>query len=103
MGLFHRSEDAYLHIPIRPQDSQFLHFIYDGTVYEFTALPFGFATSPRVFTQMVKTIAAYLCRQNILIFQYLDDWLIISRSHEEVLSATQLICDLTTQLGFIVN
>ena len=66
-------KNAYLHIPIRTQDSQFLHFIYDGTVYEFTTLPFGLSTSPRVFTQVVKTIAAYLRRHNALIFQYQDD------------------------------
>ena len=39
-------KDAYLYIPIRPQDSWFL--LYDRTFYEFTTLPLGLPTSSSV-------------------------------------------------------
>ena len=30
-------KEAYLHIPIRPVESRYLCFIYDGRLFEFTA------------------------------------------------------------------
>ena len=40
--------DAYLHVPIRQEHWKFLQFQYNGTRFEFTVLPFGLSTSPRV-------------------------------------------------------
>ncbi|EFN78048.1 hypothetical protein EAI_01855, partial [Harpegnathos saltator] len=34
-----------------PWVSQYLRFQWRGTVYEFTALPFGLSTAPYIFTK----------------------------------------------------
>ena len=96
-------KDAYLHVPIHPRDFEYLRFFYNGRLFEFTALPFGLSTSPRVFTRIAKTVAAFLRRNGVQIYQYLDDWLIVGGSHREALSATRQTCQLASRLGFIIN
>ena len=96
-------KDAYLHVPINPHHWRFLRFLYDGTLYEFTALPFGLSTAPRVFTRLVGVIGAALRRKGILLFMYLDDWLILGRSFDTTVRAIQETLDLAVGLGFIVN
>ena len=81
-GLSLDLRDAYLQVPIRAKHRKFLRFLYNGTLYEFVGLPFGLSTSPRVFICMVRAIGAALWRRRLLIFQYLDDWLIMDRSWE---------------------
>ncbi|XP_038049749.1 uncharacterized protein LOC119723256 [Patiria miniata] len=38
-----------------------------------------------------------------MIFLYLDDWLIVGRSKEEVRQSLEVTVDLTTRLGFLIN
>ena len=61
-------KDAALHILIRPRDSRFLRFSYNGVLFEFTARLFGLSTSRRVFAHFVKTIPAFLRHGDVLIF-----------------------------------
>ena len=42
-------KDAYFHIGIHPADRRYLRFCHNGTSWQFTVLPFGLSTSPRVF------------------------------------------------------
>ena len=44
-------KDAYFHIGIDPADRRYLRFCHNGTAWQFTVLPFGLSTSPRVFTK----------------------------------------------------
>ncbi|CAJ0946929.1 unnamed protein product [Ranitomeya imitator] len=43
--------DVYLHILICVQHQRFLRFVIQEHHYQFTALPFGLASAPRVFTK----------------------------------------------------
>ena len=70
-------KDAYLHVPIHPRDFEYLRFFYNGRLFEFTALPFGLSTSPQVLTRIAKMVAAFLHRNGVQVYQYLDDWLIV--------------------------
>ena len=96
-------KDAYLHIPIRRDHWKFLRFQYRDTQYEFTALPFGLSTSPRVFTRVVKVVGAALRTQGVMIFMYLDDWLIVDKSREATMVALNFTWRITRDLGFIIN
>jgi hypothetical protein len=96
-------KDAYLHIPIRQDHWKFLRFQYQDTQYEFTALPFGLSTSPRVFTRVVKVVGAALRTQGVMIFMYLDDWLIVDKSQEATMVALNSTWRITRDLGFIIN
>ena len=95
--------DAYLHVPVRPDHSQFLSFRYDGSSYRFTVLPFGLSTAPRTFTRLVRAVAAFLRRLGVQIFVYLDDWLVVAPSREVLLADTQRVLDVAASLGWLVN
>ena len=50
--------------------------MFEDQVFQFTALPFGMSLSPWIFTKLIDEIAAHLRQRVILLFPYLDDWLI---------------------------
>ena len=68
--------DAYLHVPIHTLSRKYLRFYHKGVIYQFTSLPFGLATAPLVFTNLVKEVKLIALQQEIRLHQYLDDWLI---------------------------
>jgi len=96
-------KDAYLHVPIAPQDQKWLRFQIKGQGYKFLCLPFGLSTAPRVFTMVVRSVGAYLKRRGVSLCQYLDDWLIYGNSEKETSRSIKFVVDTVTELGFIVN
>ena len=49
-------KDAYFHILIQTQSSEYLHFHVQGQCYRFKVLPFGLSTAPKDFTVVAKEI-----------------------------------------------
>ena len=72
-------KDAYFHIGIHPADRRYLRFCHNGTSWQFTVLPFGLSTSPRVFTKILKPVLAYAHLHRVKLHMYLDDWLLKPR------------------------
>ena len=96
--------DAYLHVPIRPQHKRYLRFaLQDGRHFQFRCLCFGLSSAPRVFTKLVAEVGAKLREEGVKIYQYLDDWLIVSKQKEVLLRHRDRMLELTRGLGFIVN
>ena len=96
-------KDAYLHIPVHRDHQKFLQFIYQDTTFQFRRLPFGPSTAPQVFTRVTKVVAAALRRQQIHLYIYLDDWLIVGPTRHSTLEALKKTIQLTSDLGFIIN
>ncbi|XP_072024901.1 uncharacterized protein [Amphiura filiformis] len=96
-------KDAYLHVPIHPNDQKWLKFRVKDQTYMFRCLRFGLSTAPRVFTQIVKTVAAYLRLKGLNLCVYLDDWLIYSRSLVEALHHIKMVQETVTSLGSVIN
>ena len=95
--------DAYLHIPIHPEHQHFLAFSVEGETFQFRALPFGLSTAPRVFTRVTRVVAAFLRRQGIQIFMYLDDWLIVAHDYDTAKRHTDVVVQTASRLGWLVN
>ena len=70
--------DAYLHVLIFPGHQRFLAFQFLGETYKFRSLPFDLSTAPRVFSRVAGAAVSELRWQGIVLFDYLDDWLILS-------------------------
>ncbi|CAJ0935182.1 unnamed protein product [Ranitomeya imitator] len=69
-------QDAYLHFPIFPSHQRFLRFAVQEQHFQFVALPFGLATTPRVFTKVMAAAVAILHTRGMVVLPYLDDILI---------------------------
>ena len=95
--------DAYFHVPIHQESRPFLRFVFNSKVYQFRALCFGLTTAPQVFTRVLAPLAKIAHLAGIRIILYLDDWLILANSLEEVLRAKEFILTLARELGIMIN
>ena len=96
-------KDAYQTIPIAKKSRIYLRFLWRGRLYQFTCLPFGLRSSPRIFTKVLKPLLVYLRAMGVRLLVYLDDILIMAATPELCLEHTQLTWQLLTDLGFLGN
>ena len=96
-------KDAYFHIGIHPADRRYLRFCHNGTAWQFTVLPFGLSTSPRVFTKILKPVLAYAHLHRVKLHMYIDDWLLNPGTHQEALEQSSWLKSLCQKLGLVLN
>ena len=96
-------QDVYFSVPVCAEHQTFLRFLGDGTLWEFSYLPFGLASTPRTFTKIMKPVVPFLRNLGIRMIIYLDNILIFGNTVELLkchLTSTQ---NLLEHLGFIAN
>ncbi len=96
-------KDAYFHVSILPRHRPFLRFAFEGRAYQYKVLPFGLSLSPRVFTKVAEAALVPLREQGVRILNYLDDWLILAQSREQLCAHRDLVLRHLRQLGLRVN
>lgn len=94
---------AYWHIRVAERTSSFLHFYWEGRRFRWKALPFGVSDAPRAFTLLLRQALKFVRQRQIRVVAYIDDLLILARSVEESIQATQFVVQLLESLGFLVN
>ncbi len=77
-------KDAYFHVSILLRHRPFLRFAFEGRAWQYRVLPFGLSLSPRVFTKVVEGVLTPLREVGVRILNYLDDWLILAQSREQL-------------------
>ncbi len=96
-------KDAYFHVLILPRHRPFLRFAFEGRAWQYRVLPFGLSLSPRVFTKVVEGALTPLREVGVRILNYLDDWLILAQSREQLGDHRDLVLRHLSQLGLRVN
>ena len=96
-------KDAYYSVPIFKEHRKFLRFQFAGSLYEFTCLPNGLSSAPRVFTKLLKPPFAVLRKKGILLVVYIDDIILIADSKEALELALAETITMVTDLGFTIN
>lgn len=96
-------KEAYLLIPIFEAHKKYLRFMYDDTVYQFNAMPYGLCTAPRVFTKIMKEVITFLRQRGYKSVIYLDDILCIGDTFDECYTNMNSTLELLKCLGFIIN
>ncbi len=86
----------------RPE-GRFLRFAFEGRAWQYRVLPFGLSLSPRVFTKVVEGALTPLREVGVRILNYLDDWLILAQSKEQLGYHRDLVLWHLSQLGLRVN
>ena len=95
-------KDAYFTVPIHQDYSKYLRFWWNG-LYEFTVLPFGLSSSPRVFTKVMKPILAFCRGKGIRVVIYRDDIAVPGVSYDDCLSNVAQVISILERMGFIIN
>ncbi|CAJ0961645.1 unnamed protein product [Ranitomeya imitator] len=95
-------QDAYLHIPIFPLHQKFLRFAVNNLHFQFTALPFGLASAPRVFTKVMSTVVSILHSRGIVVLPYLDDLLIKGPTFQSCRENVGITLDTLSRLGWLI-
>ena len=72
-------------------------------LYQFTCLPFGLRSSPRIFTKVLKPLLVFLRALGVRLLVYLNDVLIMAATPKLCLEHTQLTWQLLTDLRFLGN
>ncbi len=78
-------KDTYFHIQVVQRHRKFLRFAFGGKGYQYKVLPFWLALAPRMFTKCMDAALAPLRLQGIQILNYLDNWLFLGSSREQVI------------------
>ena len=96
--------DAYHHIPVHENYRCFLGFQVGNIKYRYVACPFGLSPLPKIFTEVSEVVKTYARTQwACTVFQYIDDWIFMSRDRVRVNWATRAFVRLCIRLGLIVN
>ncbi len=96
-------KDAYFHVSILPRHRPFLRFAFEGRAYQYKVLPFGLSLSPRVFTKVAEAALVPLREQGVRILNYLNDWLILAQSQDQLCEHRDMVLSHLSQLGLQVN
>ena len=96
-------KDSYLSVPVYKDSQKFLQFLWRNKRYAFQGLFFGLNIAPRIFTKILKSVAAFLRKRGIRVILYLDDFLILGWTYQEARSHTAMAVSLWESLGFTVN
>ncbi len=96
-------KDAYFHVSILPRHRSFLWFAFEGRAYQYKVLPFGLSLSSHVFTKVAEAALVPLREQGVRILNYLDDWLILAQSRDQLCEHRDLVLSHLSQLGLQVN
>ena len=95
--------DAYHAIAMHPLFTRFLTFIFLDTLYQFTCLPQGLTSAPRIFTKVMKAVLSYLRSFAIKIAAWLDDFLLAAKSAELLKEHSSFTLSTLQELGFVPN
>ncbi len=96
-------KDACFYVSILLRHRPFLRFAFEGRAWQYRILPFGLCLSPRVFTKVVEGALTPLQEVGVRILNYLDDWLILAQSREQLGDPRDLVLRHLSQLGLRVN
>lgn len=96
-------KDAYYSVSIAPEYRKFLRFIWNGRLYQYTCLPNGLTSAPRIFTKIMKPVFSKLRNEGFFSVYYLDDSLLIGSNETDCKNNVHATTKLLTDAGFIIN
>ena len=74
-----------------------------GRIYEYTCLPNGLASAPRIFIKLMGVVFSYLRSNTLTSVVYLDDVLLIGRDLDSCSKNLNLTLGTLQSLGFYIN
>ena len=96
-------KDAYYTVPIATEHQKYLKFMCRDKLYQYTCLPNGLASAPRIFTKLLKPVFNVLRQTGYLSSSYIDDCYLQGASYGECYDNVQETVLLLRELGFPIH
>ena len=85
-------QDSYYTVPVTKEHQKYLKFSWREKLYQFTCLPNGLASAPRIFTKILKPLFKILRQKGFLLSSYIDDCYLQDDTFEECAeNVTQIV------------
>jgi hypothetical protein len=99
----HDLSACYLSFPVHLAYQQYLVFEFEGKHYQFTGLPFGLSSAPRIVTSLLGVVATAIKAHGVRLVRYLDDFLYVGKSPAEVKRAMRIAANIFKAAGLVLN
>lgn len=76
-------KDVYYTVHVAEEHQKYLKFMWDSTLFQYTCLPNGLASAPRMFTKLLKPMFATLRGQGRIILGCIDDTFLLRNTLDE--------------------
>jgi len=96
-------KDAYYSVPIKLEYRKYLRFKWKGRLMQYTCLPNGLKSAPRIFTKIMKPPMATLREQGHTVSSYIDDIYIQADTNQECADSIVATKELFAGLGFEIH
>ena len=93
---------AYFSVHVKPEHRKWLRFLWKNNHYQFTSLPQGLSSAPRLFTKLLKPGLIYLRKLGMLVSCYIDDCISIASLKEELLCNVNYAMQFFDSLGLTI-
>jgi hypothetical protein len=94
---------AYYSINIAENDQKFLRFQWKEKNYQYTCLPNGIKSAPRIFTKLMKPVYSTLLQYGHKNVAYIDDSLLIDDTPLKCTNNVKDTVCLLQNLGFFIH
>ena len=94
---------AYYSVPVCPQERSWLRFIWNTQHYQFTCLPQGLSSAPRIFTKLLKPILAHFRSLGITVSCYIDDCIFIADTPHQLSKNVKYAVHVFDRLGLTLH
>ena len=96
-------KDAYYSVPIASEDRTFLKFEWEGNYYQYTCLPNGLASAPRLFTKILEPIYADSHSVGHASKGHIDDSFLVGYTRSACKQNIQDTVECFDSLGFVIH
>ena len=96
-------KDAYYTVPIATEHQKCLKFRWQDKLYQYTCLPNGLASAPRIFTKLLKLVFNILRQRGYLSSSHIDDCYLQGATDGECHENVQETVRLLGNLGFPIH
>ena len=96
-------KDAYFSVKINPQHRKYLRFYWKGVLYQFTCLPNGLKSAPRMFTKIAKVPLAHARKLAVTVSLYIDDSFTKKNGFWSAMENVLKLAQITQNAGFVIH
>jgi hypothetical protein len=96
--------NCFLSFPLHPSARPHFIFRFEGQLYQFTKMPFGLSSAPRICTMLLSVVAFRMSALTVAhLIRYLDDFLFIALTRAAMETTMQSAQQIFSDFGLVVN